>query len=147
MDGSIHQRGMPEHTRKVRKVLRDLLQVAMSDLGDPARRDRRNPIVHLLEHEAVQIREVARHVKGRDLPPSIERMVVAAREAIEDETAVRRGAALGHDGLMRTKDRRPGGDPLENLLFLVRERTMPFKSTDQGIRHSLPFSGWGTFQC
>src|SRR5829696_6909054 len=84
----------------------------------------------------MQVSEVAGDVKGRDLPPAIGEVVVAAREALKDEAALGRAVTLAHDVLAGSIVPDPRRDLAQHVLLLIGERTMPFKSADQRTRHA-----------
>ena len=70
------------------------------DERDLARDARRQRVVHDLDVEALQIGDVAGDME-EDLPLSAGQDLVAAREAFDDDAALRRPVLLAHDVLVR----------------------------------------------
>ena len=85
MHGPIHERGEPQDAGEMGIALGDLAQGAVRRKRDRAGGQGANAVVHRPEEEGVQVREVARNVKGRDLPSPVSEVVVTAREALQDE--------------------------------------------------------------
>jgi hypothetical protein len=120
----------------MRIVLRDLAQGTVGHKRDLARGESANPVIHLSEQKAVQVGEVARNVKGRDLPPTIREMVVTASKARNDEAALGWAVTFAHDVLASIIVPDPRCDFVQYVLFLPGERAMPFKSANQELRHA-----------
>lgn len=54
-------------------------------------------MIHRLEQERVKVDEIAGHMQGRDLPPAIRQHFIAPSKSIQQQRAVTRTAADGHD--------------------------------------------------
>ena len=65
-----------------------LPQDLMREERGPAGRQRDHRMIHLLQHQAVQVDEIARHMHGRKLPPSAAQIMAARGEAAQHQTAV-----------------------------------------------------------
>src|SRR5687767_14401754 len=85
----------------MRVVLQDPRQALVRDDADPAPPGRRNRVIRALEQEAVQVDEVARNVKGGDLPAPVSQNPVPVREALKQDVALGRAASFPDDVLTR----------------------------------------------
>jgi hypothetical protein len=75
-------------------------------------------VVHDLEVQALQVRDVARDVERQDLTPALLQEVVAAGPAIHDETALRGTVLLVDDVLMSFEEPPVHRQALDSLPLL-----------------------------
>ena len=108
----------------------------MRDGSHRAARERPNTIVHLLEQEAMQVREIAGNMESGNLTLPTSQMLVTGRETLQNETAMGWGAARRHNLLMRLVDAHLRRDLLDDLLLFIGERAMLLKLGNEWMCHA-----------
>ena len=78
MDGAVDQRRQPQQPRQMRKIDGDLPERGMRNPGNARRRERHHRMIHLLQEQAMQIDEIARHMQRGELAPAAGQHLVAA---------------------------------------------------------------------
>jgi hypothetical protein len=121
----------PEHTGKVRMILKDPVQHLVRHCADRAGCEHRNRMIHLFDQEAVQADEVAQHVKGCDLAPSTPEKAVAGSKARDEDRTLGGAVALPHDILSLCHHPLPDDGFLQKLLFRAREAVILLKLTQK----------------
>jgi hypothetical protein len=95
INGKVH----PKQPGQMGVVLRNVAEGLVRDKADRAGCDRQNGMVHRLHQEAVQVDEVAGHMKGRDLALAIAEEVVAPGKALQQKRALGGTISLPEDVL------------------------------------------------
>src|SRR5687767_7426531 len=99
-------------------------------------------MVHLLHEEAVEVDEVAGHMKGRDLTLPILQDVVARCTAGKENSTLGGAVTLPHHILTLCYRSLPGDSPLKKLPFRAREMVVLLKLRGKRVQNGLPSAGW-----
>jgi hypothetical protein len=96
VDGGIDGKVHGKQTSQMRVALGDLADELVGNQAGRAGPDRHDSMVHLLHEEAVQVNEVAGHMKSCDLALPIPEDVVARGQAGEENNTLGRAVTLPH---------------------------------------------------
>src|SRR5215204_1532229 len=106
--------------------------------------DRPQAVVHDLEVEALQVRNVAGNVEGDDLASTAGKELVAAGEAFKDRAALRGPVLIAKDVVVRPeisdRDRQRG----DRALLVVQDGSDALQLSDQRVEMGI---GWGQDRC
>jgi hypothetical protein len=99
-------------------------------------------MVHLLHEGAVEVDEVAGHMKGRNLTPAILQDVVAGGQARKEDGTLGGAVPLPHHVLTLCDRFLPGDSLGKKLPFPIREAVVLLKLGDKRVQNGLPPAGW-----
>jgi hypothetical protein len=88
-------------------------------------------MVHLLHQGAVEVHEIAGHMKGRDLALPIPQDVVARGKARDEEDTLGWTVTLADEIVILLHCSLPDDSPLKNLSFRVRETVILLKLANE----------------
>jgi hypothetical protein len=88
-------------------------------------------VVHDVEVEALQVRDVAWDVEGEYLPLALAEHLVPEGEAVEDQAALRGPVLIANDILVRAKGSHSEGQAEDSFPFLVSESDDALQLTDE----------------
>ena len=115
IDGNVH----PQQPGQMRVGFSDLAECLVGNHADRARRDRHDSMVHHLHQKAVEVHEVARHVKGRDLAFPIAQDVVAHSKARDEEDTLGGAVTFSDQFLSLSYRSLPDDGALKKFSFRV----------------------------
>src|SRR4051794_21089513 len=102
-NGGIDERVAPEHVGDARMRAKEGPNRLVRNERHLAGDDRRQAVVHGLEVEALQVRNVAGNVEGNDLASTAGKDLVAAGEPLKDRAALRWPVLIAKDVLVRSE--------------------------------------------
>jgi hypothetical protein len=117
VDGGINGDAHPKQTGQVRVGLGDLTEGLVGNHADRAGRDRHDGMVHRLHQGAVEVHEVAGHMKGRDLALPMPQDVVAHGKACDEDDTLGWAVTLADEIVILLHGSLPDDSPLKNLSF------------------------------
>jgi hypothetical protein len=103
------------------------------DEADPAGNQGPEIVVHDVEVETLQVRDVARNVEREDLPLAARQQLVAASQAFEDQAALRRAVLIPNDVVVLADVPDGHRQRDDRLPLFVRDGRDAFELHDQGL--------------
>jgi hypothetical protein len=121
-DRGLDQRVAPKRICDLRVLGEQLAQMNVRDMRDAARPERCDVVVEDVEMQALQVGNVAGHVKRQDLPSAHMGRLGATHETVEQQKALVRSIALDHDGGMRRHRFEVQRQPLDRREIVLGQR-------------------------
>ena len=137
LDRNADQSLPPQGPCNPRMPVDEVQERVLLDLGELHGRDGANRVIHLPQHEGVDVEEIARQEERDDLPPPVLQLLVAAGPALQDQVDVPRRIALADDVLVRSNQTLPlTRDSLKGALILSPEACELLELADEVLRHA-----------
>ncbi len=124
----------PEDARDARVVRDETVEVPMRDHAHLGRREGREAVIHRLEEQALQVRDLPGDMEGQDLPPVAAGELVAEQEALDQKAAMGWRVAFLDDVLIRPEFTRHDRKTRQRLPLLRCEIDDRFQFADQRVR-------------
>jgi hypothetical protein len=138
VDGGINGDAHPKQSGQVRVGFGDLTEGLVGNHADRAGHDRHDSMIHLFHQGAVEVHEVAGHMKGRDLALPIAQDVVAHGKARDEDDTLGWAVTLADETVILLHRSLPDDSPLKNLSFRVGETVVLLKLADEGETQDRP---------